>query len=240
MATLSNLTAHPPPYDHDPFSQSSTSQASSFLSSYLPSAQGQGPIGRAIRIAIKLRQKYSPFRIFSWTDSSATTARKKDEEVRGKAIKVIDLLQYSAELGNTDALYTLARLSIVRFFLKSLLVACFELRERSSQFPPNVYFTSDPKLAYTYFATHASLTGNATSQAHLAFFYATGYADTVPVDQAKAMLYYTFAAQGGHKGAQMALAYRYWSGISTLEDCSRAVEWYEAAADIGKHSACII
>ena len=118
MATLSNLTAHPPPYDHDPFSQSSTSQASSFLSSYLPSAQGQGPIGRAIRIAIKLRQKYSPFRIFSWTDSSATTARKKDEEVRGKAIKVIDLLQYSAELGNTDALYALARLSIVRFFFE--------------------------------------------------------------------------------------------------------------------------
>lgn len=107
----------------------------------------------------------------------------------------------------------------------------------SAQFPPNVYFTSDPKLAYSYFSTHASLTGNATSQALLAFFYATGYADAVPVDQGKAMLYYTFAAQGGHKGAQMALAYRYWSGISTMEDCSRAMEWYEAAADTGKHSS---
>ncbi|KAN0081237.1 hypothetical protein V8E55_008861 [Tylopilus felleus] len=210
MITLSNITAHPLPYDHDPFSQSGTSQALSFLSSYLPSAQGQGPIGRAIRIAIKLRQKYSPFRLFAWTDSSAAAARKKDEDMRAKAIKVIDLLQYSAELGNTDALYTLARLSL---------------------FPPNVYFTSDPKLAYSYFSTHASLTGNATSQALLAFFYATGYADAVPVDQGKAMLYYTFAAQGGHKGAQMALAYRYWSGISTTEDCSRAMEWYEAAAD---------
>ncbi|KAH0829180.1 hypothetical protein J3R83DRAFT_2728 [Lanmaoa asiatica] len=210
MITLSNLTAHSPPYGHDPFSQSSTSQALSFLSSYLPSAQGQGPIGRAIRIAIKLRQKLYPFQLFSWTDSSAAATRKKDEEIRGKAIKVIDLLQYSTELGNTDALYTLARLSL---------------------FPPNIYFTSDPKLAYSYFSTHASLTGNASSQAVIAFFHATGYADTVPVDQAKAMLYYTFAAQGGHKGAQMALAYRYWSGISTLEDCSRAVEWYEAAAD---------
>ena len=186
MVTLSNLTAHPPPYDHEPFSQSSTSQAPSFLSSYLPSAQGQGPIGRAIRIVIKLRQKYSPFRILSWTDGSAAASRKKDEEIRGKAIKVIDLLQYSAELGNTDALYTLARLSLVRF-LKSLLVSCFEFKERSSQFPPNVYFTSDPKLAYSYFATHASLTGNATSQALLAFFHATGYADTVPVDQARAI-----------------------------------------------------
>lgn len=106
----------------------------------------------------------------------------------------------------------------------------------SLQFPPNGYFTSDPKLAHSYFSTHASLTGNASSQAVLGFFYATGYADTVPVDQAKAMLYYTFAAQGGHKGAQMALAYRYWSGISTLEDCARAVEWYEAAADTGKQN----
>lgn len=119
MITLSNLTAHPPPYDHDPFSQSSTSQASSFLSSYLPSAQGQGPIGSAIRIAIKLRQKFSPFRFLSWMDSSTAAARKKDEETRGKAIKVIDLLQYSAELGNMDALYTLARLSLVRSFIGS-------------------------------------------------------------------------------------------------------------------------
>lgn len=116
MITLSNLTAHPAPYDHDPFSQSSISQATSFLSSYLPSAQGQGPVGSAIRIAIKLRQKLSPFQIFSWTNSSAAAARKKDEELHGKAIKVIDLLQYSAELGNPDALYTLARMSLVRSF----------------------------------------------------------------------------------------------------------------------------
>jgi hypothetical protein len=31
----------------------------------------------------------------------------------------------------------------------------------------------------------------------------------------------------------MALAYRYWSGIGTLEDCDRAVDWYERAADQG-------
>ncbi|KIJ15498.1 hypothetical protein PAXINDRAFT_114636 [Paxillus involutus ATCC 200175] len=209
MLTLSNLTAHPPPYDRDPFAQPSPSQPPSFFSSFLPNAQGQGPVGSAIRIAIKLRQQLSPFQIFSWLDSSAAAARKKDEEMRGKAIKVVDLLQHSAELGNMEALYTLAHVSL---------------------FPPNIYFPSDPKLAYSSFSTHAS-TGNASSQALLAFFHATGYADVVPVDQAKALLYYTFAAQGGHKGAQMALAYRYWSGISTWEDCSRAVEWYEAAAD---------
>ncbi|KIJ65896.1 hypothetical protein HYDPIDRAFT_27117 [Hydnomerulius pinastri MD-312] len=209
ILTLSNLTAHPPPYAQDPFAQPSTSQSSSFFSSFLPSAQGQGPFSSAIRVALKLRQQLSPFQIFSSSDGMGAGSRK-DEEMRGKAIKVVDLLQHSAELGNMEALYTLAQVSL---------------------FPPNIYFPSDPKLAYSSFSTHAALTGNATSQAHLAFFHATGYADAVPLDQAKALLYYTFAAQGGHKGAQMSLAYRYWSGISTLEDCSRAVEWYEAAAD---------
>lgn len=140
MITLSNLTAYPPPYDHDPFSQSSVSQATSFLSSYLPSAQGQGPIGRAIRIAIKLRQKFSPFRIFSWTDSLAAAARKRDEEIRGKAIKVIDLLQYSAELGNTDALYILARLSLVRSYYFPDFVSCLHLRKH--------IFTVSPKCLF--------------------------------------------------------------------------------------------
>jgi TPR repeat protein len=81
------------------------------------------------------------------------------------------------------------------------------------------------------------LTGNATSQAYLGFFHATGYDDVVPVDQAKAQLYYTFAAHGGDKGAQMALGYRYWSGIAVTEDCGRAVEWYELAAEQGASSS---
>lgn len=51
-----------------------------------------------------------------------------------------------------------------------------------------------------------------------------------------AQLYYTFAANGGDKGAQMALGYRYWSGIGTLEDCKRAVDWYEHAAEHCKSS----
>ncbi|KAI6007730.1 hypothetical protein F5J12DRAFT_905581 [Pisolithus orientalis] len=219
--TLHNLTNYPHQYTHhyDPFAQqqqqqqqqqSASSQqqqspsSSSFFSSLLPTAQGKGPIGSAIRITQKLYH-----RIFS-SGKSATSRKKKDEEIQRKAIKVIDLLQLSAELGSMDALFALAHLSL---------------------FPPNIYFSLDPKLAYSSFAMHASITGNATSQSYLAFFHATGYADVVPIDQTKALLYYTFAAQGGDKGAQMALGYRYWSGISTLEDCTRAAAWYEEAAD---------
>jgi SEL1 protein len=40
-------------------------------------------------------------------------SRRKDEEQRLKAIKVLDLLEHSIELGNTDALYTLAKISLV-------------------------------------------------------------------------------------------------------------------------------
>ena len=39
---------------------------------------------------------------------------RREEELKGKAIKVVDLLQHSAELGNAEALYALAKLSLVR------------------------------------------------------------------------------------------------------------------------------
>lgn len=47
-------------------------------------------------------------------DGLGLGSNKKDEELRGKAIKVVDLLQHSAELGNLDALYALAHVSLVR------------------------------------------------------------------------------------------------------------------------------
>jgi TPR repeat protein len=103
-----------------------------------------------------------------------------------------------------------------------------------SQLPPTPHFIADPVFAYKTFETYASLTGNATSQSYLAFFHATGYQNIVPIDQAKAQLYYTFAAHGGDRAAQMALGYRYWTGIGVVEDCERAVEWYSAAAEQGK------
>ncbi|KAJ7072634.1 hypothetical protein C8F01DRAFT_1104732 [Mycena amicta] len=162
--------------------------------------------GSAMRIAIKLQRQFAGGLLTSGDRES----RWKREENKGKSVKVIDLLQHSAELGNTDALYTLARISL---------------------FPPTNHFPSDPKLAFDSFSAHASMTGNASSQAFLGFFYATGYQKVVRMDQARAQLYYTFAANGGDKGAQMSLAYRYWSGIGTQEDCSHAVDWYERAAD---------
>lgn len=97
------------------------------------------------------------------------------------------------------------------------------------KFPPSVLPMNATK-AFERYQQHAELTGNATSQAMLGFFYSTGYGD-VPVDQARALLYYTFAAIGGDQGAEMALGYRYWMGVSVSEDCMLALDWYESAAE---------
>ncbi|KAJ6611281.1 HCP-like protein [Mycena sp. CBHHK59/15] len=207
LATLSTMTANPPLHTYgSSFVAGNSANSRSLLSSFFPNVQGQGPLGSAMRIVIKLQRQI----VNTILSGAGKESRTKREEAKGKAIKVIDLLQHSAELGHSDALYTLAQISL---------------------FPPSQYFPSDPKLAYDSFAVHASITGNATSQGYLAFFYATGYQKVAPVDQSRAQLYYTFAANGGDKGAQMTLAYRYWSGIGTLEDCNRAVDWYELASE---------
>lgn len=211
LATLASLTAHPPAHTFDPSMANGGTSSKSFLASLLPSIQGQGPVGSAIRIALKLHN--ATIRRLSGSlgaDSLGLNSKRKDDELSGKAIKVVDLLEHSVELGNTDALYTLAHISL---------------------FPPSRHFPRDPVSAYNRFLLHAELSGNATSQAYVAFFHSTGYRDVVPVDQAKAQLYYTFAANGGDRGAQMALGYRYWSGIGTQESCERASKWYESSSE---------
>ncbi|KIP02284.1 hypothetical protein PHLGIDRAFT_79348 [Phlebiopsis gigantea 11061_1 CR5-6] len=164
-----------------------------------------------MRIALKLRhQTWVPSFVTNFFGKELGGGRKKEEELHGKAVKVLDLLHHAAELGHTDALYALSQLHL---------------------FPPNQWFPPEPGLSYEELSSHASITGNASSQALLGFFHATGYKDIVPIDQAKAQLYLTFAGHSGHKGAQMAMGYRYWSGIGVVEDCMTALSWYEDAAE---------
>ncbi|KAI9508559.1 hypothetical protein F5148DRAFT_1195612 [Russula earlei] len=210
LATLATLTASPLSRTFEKHQhQFSWNTKKSIFSSILPNPQGHGPLSSAIRIAIKLRHQSWLPRFLSRLSQDSGRPRS-DEELNGRAIKVMDLLQHAADLGHSDALFALAKISLL---------------------PPTLHFTADPVFAYKTFETHASLTGNATSQSYLAFFHATGYQNVVPVDQARAQLFYTFAAHGGDKAAQMALGYRYWTGIGVVEDCEVAVEWYRAAAE---------
>jgi SEL1 protein len=77
----------------------------------------------------------------------------------------------------------------------------------------------------------AILNGNASAQHMLAFMYSTGVGGAAKPDQARAMLYYTAAAQQGNERSQMALAYRHYYGISTPRNCQAAVRLYKKVAD---------
>jgi len=87
------------------------------LSSILPNPQGRGPLGSALRIVIKLRHQSWLPRFLSSRLSHDSGRRRSDEELSGRAIKVIDLLQHAADLGHLDALFTLGKISLV--FLSS-------------------------------------------------------------------------------------------------------------------------
>ena len=62
--------------------------------------------------------------------------------------------------------------------------------------------------------------------------YATGIGKNS--SQSKAIVYYTFGALGGSQWAQMALAYRYWSGISVTSSCETALTYYRKVSQRGK------
>merc|ERR1711970_820098 len=62
----------------------------------------------------------------------------------------------------------------------------------------------------------------------LGFLYATG--TVVNSSQAQALLHYTFGAFGGSNWAQMALGYRYWSGMGVATSCEKALDYYRRVA----------
>ncbi|KAL5483221.1 HRD3 [Sanghuangporus weigelae] len=208
LVTLSSI----PSFTQTPYSSSLLdAQPNSLLAQLFPNQQG--PIASTIRIIYKLRQQ-------TWLPSFVRTilgkdgvggggGSRKEEELRGKAVKIVDLLEHAVELGHMDALYKLAQVSLFHLF-------------------PLLH---DTTRAFEAYSTHAQFTGNATSQAMVAFFYATGYDNVTAVDQAKALLYYTFAAHGGDQGAQMTLGYRHWAGIGVNDDCGFALDWYQMAAE---------
>lgn len=71
--------------------------------------------------------------------------------------------------------------------------------------------------------------GQPETQMALGFLYATGIS-SLTANGAKALLYYTFASFGGSPWAQMALAYRYWSGIGVSPSCEKALDYYRRVA----------
>ena len=64
-----------------------------------------------------------------------------------------------------------------------------------------------------------------------AVFHSTGLGG-ISQDQAKALLHYSFASFGSHPEAEMALGFRFLSGIGTPSSCENAVSHYQRAAEM--------
>lgn len=108
LVTLAALQRSREPDEAPSASSSSPSNSGSLLN--LSAFQGQGPFGSAARIALKLYNRV-------WKDPSLFGGPggrdKRMSEKKGKAVKVVDLLEHAAELGNDEALYKLAHISLV-------------------------------------------------------------------------------------------------------------------------------
>ena len=138
--------------------------------------------------------------------TSTTQSHPKLAQPLSRAVK---LLQDAAEEDNADAIYLLAEMNFYGNF--SHPISYGEAFKRYEQL--------------------AELDGNSTAQHMLGFMYGTGLNPTVPADQAKSMLYHTFAAEQGNTRSEMTLAYRHHAGISTPRNCDEAVHWYKRVAD---------
>ncbi|PFH59512.1 hypothetical protein XA68_12244 [Ophiocordyceps unilateralis] len=141
--------------------------------------------------------------------ASAPTQDKPSKSPGGALLHVVELLQQAADQNNSDALLMLAEFN---FF-------------GNYSHPRNL------ETAFRHYNKLATNHGNTTAQYMLGIFHSTGIGGVVPRDQAKALLYYTFAAARGDTRAEMATAFRHHGGIGAVKDCETAVKYYKRVAD---------
>lgn len=127
----------------------------------------------------------------------------------GTLLHATKLLEQSARQNNSDALYTLAELNFYGNF----------------SHPRNF------AAAFDYYHQLALLNGNASALHMVGLMYSTGIGGAVERDQARALLYYTFAANRGHTRAEMTVAHRHHAGIGTPKNCDVAAKYYKRVAD---------
>ncbi|KAF1998662.1 HCP-like protein [Amniculicola lignicola CBS 123094] len=123
--------------------------------------------------------------------------------------QAVKLLEEAAADKNPDALFMLAEMN----------------------FYGNYTHPRNYAEAFRRYKELATLNGNASAQHMVGFMYATGIGGAVKQDQAKAMLFHTFAAESGDVRSEMTVAYRHSSGIATPRNCEEALYYYKSVAD---------
>ncbi|KAK2593201.1 ERAD-associated protein [Conoideocrella luteorostrata] len=141
--------------------------------------------------------------------ATAPSKERPKSTANGPLASAVDLLEKAAHQNNSDALYLLAELN---FF-------------------GNHSYPRDLHAAYKYYDRLSSSHGNTTAQYMMGLFHSTGIGNVVPRDQAKALLYYTFAAIRGDTRAEMATAFRHHIGIGAYKSCEVAIKYYKRVAD---------
>lgn len=81
------------------------------------------------------------------------------------------------------------------------------------------------------YAALADRSGNATAQQMVGFMYSTGLGNVVARDEARAILYTTFAAMANNTAAELTMGYKYLHGIGTKKSCEDSVLYYKRVAD---------
>lgn len=135
--------------------------------------------------------------------------QQRNEIVTGALATAVQRLEEAVQRGNTEAIYLLAELNFYGYY----------------GHPRNLHD------AFRYYQTLASEHGNSTAQHMLGVYHSTGLGDVVPQNQAKALLYYNFAAITGNPRSEMALGYRYDAGIGAIKSCETAAKHYKSVAD---------
>lgn len=123
--------------------------------------------------------------------------------------KAVRLLKSAATENNSDAIYLLAEMN----------------------FHGNFTHPRNYKEAFCRYEELSSLTGNSSAQHMVGFMYATGIGGAVERNQAKALIYHTFAARAGNTRSEMTTAFRHHAGVGTPRDCNEAARYYKKVAD---------
>ncbi|KAG0041722.1 ERAD-associated protein [Gryganskiella cystojenkinii] len=137
---------------------------------------------------------------------ASNNKRHRDPHVE-KAMEM--LLRAGYDYGNDDALWTLANI----------------------HFHGQYKAKRDLHQAFDMYAALADRSGNATAQQMVGFMYSTGLGNVVERDEAKAVLYTTFAAFGNSTAAELTMGYKHMLGIGTAKSCLDSVFYYKRAAD---------
>ena len=163
--------------------------------------KSHGILGTILHLALKAVPRLS-----LTAPPAAETSSKPT--LTGPLLRATGLLEEAARKNNSDALYILGDLN----------------------YYGNYSHPRHLKSAFDYYQKLALLNGNSSAMYMIGLMYSTGVGDAVEQDQARALLYYTFAADQGHTRAEMSVAHRHHTGIGTPKNCHAAVKYYKPVA----------